>query len=244
MGRLKKSWRLLVCLLCMIAVEGYPQDSFQFTLDTTPISYHGGPKQWDTVYGSIQNLMEDSLFVGINQSFSPPWLVRAWIFDRYINAGPLDTNKFVLAPLVTLPLVIYIVPYPSGPDTSSACFTVQSLHNNGESKRNCIPLYISSGVGSVSQETSLFNSSRIYPNPFTSSANILLTEEQSTQQFGVIIFDAAGQDATYQFRITIFGDSLSIERSGAAAGIYYYRLRSRVSPQFASIIGAGKFIVR
>jgi hypothetical protein len=110
-------------------------------------------------------------------------------------------------------------------------------------QEHCIPLYLQA-ASSVSQVEPLSASSALFPNPLTSSSFIALTPEQAAKKFEVKIFDSEGRNATNNFNINIFSDSVTIERRNAPSGMYYYRLVDKVSFQPSSIIGAGHFIVQ
>ncbi len=226
-------------------VQAQTGSRFLFVLDTSPISHQlGQPIRWDTAYGSIQNLTEDSLFLGASQSYSPQWTVRGIISGRSIMPGPPTKNVIVLAPYETLPMMILLLPFPDYKDTISICYSILSLDDTSDKQQQCIPLYIWRSTGSVAQKELLSNSSRVYPNPFSLSATISLTQEQFAWQFEVIIYDATGHEVTDRFTISLTSGGIRIERQDIAIGTYYYRLRSKASPQSSSIIGAGKFVLR
>jgi hypothetical protein len=160
-------------------------DSVLFTLDTTPVRYQFGQKfKTDTVRGYMQNLTADSVSIGFEETHAPPnqtpnWVIRTVISGNTIFAGDELTIK--IASNVTLPVLIIILLYPEVPaDTETECFTLTSLHDSGEQEL-CIPLYFyMPAASSVSRNEASSNSLALYPNPASSTIQVICQQSISS----------------------------------------------------------------
>ncbi len=94
----------------------------------------------------------------------------------------------------------------------------------------------SSPVYTSTKETKKENNTQLVPNPFSTSANLIISPDVSIHNGVMIIYDMNGSIV----RTSLLGDShfITIEKEALKNGMYFYQIVSD-----SSLMGIGKFII-
>ena len=204
----------------------------------------GQPITTDTIHCEIKNITRDSVYYLFQVTAITKWKIDIKIGEKEIQGW--DKGTLVgIGPFENLPVLVLLTPQTESADTQRLTFTVTPLplQDSLEIQKRYVWLVVGA-KSSISEEKYQPQRTRVYPNPSATSFTIIYTSELPKQKANIEIFNEDGAEVTDEFKITIFNDSIRIERKNAPSGSYFYRLVNKVSSQPSSVIGVGKFILQ